>query len=324
MGSYFYYADEKTNSIKEKIKEQSETYINILRKRKETFLDCTVVGGATITDMINQKYSAISPEVEKAYEMAYPNDVHEMDFKGAVQSHLNNPKSLEGLISGVKGKLFELKYVDYLNEGNLPKGYEAFLAESPIQKGWDIGIKGPNDELVKVFQMKASDSIGYIKESVKMYPDIDTITTHEVHSQLVMHAADTHNYIDSNITEDYLADLVKDTADNSHSFFDSINSKIPIISLSLIAFSAYTEKDASIYKKSYKFGERGIKSVIAYSAGSIVMTVTNLWWISLLSSIGIRYFASKGKSKRKCYRYLNKILKYNEKTIKKYEKLYSK
>ena len=55
-------------------------------------------------------------------------------------------RELVGFVSGVKGKLFELQYVDYLNDGHLPDGFRAELAGNPTNPGWDIAIIGQDEE----------------------------------------------------------------------------------------------------------------------------------------------------------------------------------
>src|ERR1700740_3389329 len=79
------------------------------------------------------------PQVLEAFHLQYPNV--QMNFTDFVREH-QDPDELRGVISGVKGKLFELKHVDILN-GQLPEGYVAHLADSATQPGYDVIIAGP-------------------------------------------------------------------------------------------------------------------------------------------------------------------------------------
>lgn len=66
---------------------------------------------------------------------------------------------LTGIVNGIKGKLFELRYVDYLNDGHIPDGYQAILAESATNPGWDIAVLGADDSVAEEIQLKATDSV---------------------------------------------------------------------------------------------------------------------------------------------------------------------
>ena len=57
-------------------------------------------------------------DILSAYENAYPNLASEMPLKDAISS-MESDDEIRGFISGIKGKLFELKYVDYLNDSEL-------------------------------------------------------------------------------------------------------------------------------------------------------------------------------------------------------------
>jgi hypothetical protein len=134
--------------------------------RRDLLLDTIAVGGGTLADYASGA-AAVPPEVEQAFEMAYPDLATHETFAEAVRDM--DTAELEGLASGVKGKLFEIQYADYLNDGHLPDGYVASLADSATQPGWDIQITGPDGAMSEVIQAKATDSASYVAEALTRY-----------------------------------------------------------------------------------------------------------------------------------------------------------
>lgn len=299
------FSKDKLAYMKGRIEQQGIEYRRITNSTlgRNRMVDSLAVGGDLLSDILLHGASA---DVQAAFAAAYPQQAQHISFEDAVRSlpdeHLN------GLISGVKGKLFEMQYVDYLNDGHLPDGYEAVLATSATQPGWDIAIHGTDGHIADVLQMKATDSIDYVHHALERYPDIDVVTTHEVYSQLVMNGA-ADSVIDSGMSNADVTQSVLESADQStiHMHWTP-----PVISLALIAFTAYTLKDADMYVKFRHFGERAGKSYFSYLVGGSVATATQLWWLGLLAGVGSRYFAAKGRVQRDTYYDLQQLMVNNE------------
>jgi hypothetical protein len=134
------YSEKDLKDLKTRIENQGG-YYRELNKNKGT-IDSVVIGGETLGTLLAA--STIPNEITNAYKAADLNLSDSISFQDKVRD------SLTGFISGVKGKLFEQKYVEYLNDGNLPDGYSAILAESVTQPGWDIAIEGSNGEISAV------------------------------------------------------------------------------------------------------------------------------------------------------------------------------
>ena len=151
---------------------------------------------------------------------------------------------LQGAINAAKGKYFEYLVVDRLNTGEqvgdviLPTGYKAELAQSMTQPGWDLQIIGPDGGIAEYLQLKATDSVSYIKETLERYPDFQILATSEV-----ARAADV---LDSDINNADLTRLVTDAidiADDSvlERFFSYLNPTIPLVIIAATAgYSLYT------------------------------------------------------------------------------------
>jgi len=151
--------------------------------------------GALISDEIN--FSRITPQMREAFHLAFPN----MNMSSLVQ---RTPEELEGIVSAWKGKYFEVLIRDQLNLGewvgdiHLEPGQTATLAHSLTQPGWDLEILNPDGSIAQELQLKATDSLSYVKEALERYPDIDIITTHDalgsggeaIHEIIATHLSD--------------------------------------------------------------------------------------------------------------------------------------
>ena len=93
---------------------------------------------------------------------------------------------IEGHLGNIKGKYFEVLVVERLNAGEtvgelkLLPGQEASLADSPTQAGWDIEIRNADTSLVEQIQLKATESMSYIKDALERYPDFRIAVPAEV------------------------------------------------------------------------------------------------------------------------------------------------
>lgn len=68
----------------------------------------------------------IPDDLQQAYELAYPDKAADMDFRSAIEGM--DEDQLDGFVNGLKGKLFEIRYTNYLNDGHLPAGCHAEMA----------------------------------------------------------------------------------------------------------------------------------------------------------------------------------------------------
>jgi len=174
------FSNEKLDGVKGRIEEQGREYRALVNERcqGQREVDSLAVGGDLLSDIL--KGGVASADVHAAYAAAYPELAGRMSFEDVARSL--HDSQLTGFVSGVKGKLFEMRYMEYLNDGNLPDGYHADLAHSATQPGWDIAVHGPDGHVASILQMKATDSVEYVRHALERYPDIDVVTTDEVYS----------------------------------------------------------------------------------------------------------------------------------------------
>ncbi|MBC7620321.1 MAG: hypothetical protein H7293_15300 [Candidatus Saccharibacteria bacterium] len=274
------------------------------QRRKPELLDLLVVGGITLADALRDP-SGVPSEVEQAFHLAYPGLSQTETFSEAVNRMSSD--ELVGLVSGVKGKLFELELVDHLNNGGLPDGFQAAIAESATQPGWDIQITDANGQVNELLQAKATESVQYVQEALTRYPDIDVTSTTEVHAQLLARglAENVHN---SGISESVLQAKVEAAA-QAGSAFDASDLVPSSIGLAVIALSVFMDKGATLREKGATFGTRSAKAGASSVAGKLVLVATQTWWLGLIAGVGSGWLANRGHNKREQYEALSQALK---------------
>lgn len=110
-----------------------------------------------------------------------------------------NAISMQGHISNIKGILFEHEYVQSLEE----MGTHASMFEATNHPITDISIFDENGDVVNELQLKATNSIGYINETLAQYPDITIVATSEIASSI-----SNDMVIDSGIENAFLEDSI--------------------------------------------------------------------------------------------------------------------
>lgn len=274
------------------------------RRRKDELLDLLVVGGVTLSQVLREPAS-VPENVQQAFALAHPGLAQTETFSDAVARMSSD--GLVGLVSSVKGKLFELELVDHLNSGGLPDGYHAEIAGSATQPGWDIRVLDENGQVSELLQTKATESAQYVQEALKRYPDIDITTTTEVHAQLVSLSL-AENVHDSGISEAVLQAKVEAAAAQSDAVFDASDLVPSSIGLAVIALSVFMKKDASLREKGEQFGQRSAKAGVSAGVGNALMVASQTWWIALIGGVATSWLAGRGLGKREQYEALRTAL----------------
>jgi hypothetical protein len=304
-GSLAIYRDRRVTELHEQLRRQGLRYRAAVASgwNGTPGVESLAVGGSLLIDIVGTGHTP--EDVQRAYELAYPHAAESMSF--AEEAARLHGQELIGLVNGVKGKLFELKYLDYLNSGELPDGYTAHLASSSVQPGWDIAISGSDGHSAEFLQLKAADSVSYVKSALEQHPDIHVITTDEVYDKLVLHGV-ARGVSDSGISNAGLRDHVVNAASDGAL---QMHWAPPIIALALHAFSAY-RLDSDMDDKVRHFGERSGKSWLCYLLGGAVAATTQVGWLALVTGVGTRYLAAKGKVRRELCQEMERQVARNE------------
>ncbi|WP_220719125.1 hypothetical protein [Agarivorans litoreus] len=295
-----------TKDLTDRIESQGSQFRELHRDRSQ--LDAIFLCGESLASLLSQ--GSIDSIIEEAYAAQYPGLAEQMTFLDKVRE-LETDAQLLGFISGVKGKLFELKYVDYLNDGNLPDGYEAQVVELANQPGWDIEIIGPNGGVQEILQAKATDSIHYVQAALDKYPSIDIVTTEEVYSQLVLAGAGD-GVLSSGFTNEDITDEVVNAANAAELNLDFMP---PVITMAFIAFTSFKEESLTLYQKARTAGERSGTAYYCYLLGNGVAVATNTWWLGVVGSVTSRYMTDVVARKAAVKKHFNKVIATNQTII---------
>lgn len=272
--------------------------------RRGDLLDLLTIGGVTLADMLRDP-AHVPLEVEQAFELAYP-DVAGQGLTFALAAARLPASHLVKLVNGVKGKLFEIDLVDQFNHGGLPDGFHAELAASATQPGWDIRILDADGHVAQLLQAKATQSVGYVKEALERYPNIDIATTTEVHRRLIADGLGDH-VSDSGIHETALRYKVEAAA-GLHHHADLGDFAPSALGLAVIAFSALSDDRLTFEERGAKFGDRAARATLAGAAAKTALVATGAWWAALAVGVGARMASGHGGAKRQRYEALKAIV----------------
>lgn len=275
------------------------------------FLDALLVGGDVLHQALAQEIPA---DVLKAYALQYPRLADHDSFREHIIGMSDEAR--RHLLSSLKGKLFEIRYVDYLNNGHLDDGYSAILTEKANQSGYDIEIHGPDGHLTELIQLKATESIAYVKTALERYPDIPVVSTSEVHSELVLRGY-AESVSNGGITNSSLKSDMHDALGAADSHFHGPSE----LSLALLAFTSYSAEGLTAFERSHQMGERTGSYMVSYCNGVAAHygltsllgdSVTGIPFLSCVVSTVTRTAIGSGKRKIETFNSMDNLVKSNE------------
>lgn len=156
------------------------------RRHDREILDLAATAAeVSVDDLLNLGLEPeINPQIRAAFALQYPN----MSFDSLAGA---TEEQLQGWTNGVKGKYFEILVAEKLNAGEsvggirLEPGQVAQLGESANQPGWDLAILDREGAVAEQIQLKATESMSYVKEALEKYPDLRVIVPQELADEAV-------------------------------------------------------------------------------------------------------------------------------------------
>jgi len=298
------------SELAEDIEDQGGRYRELTQGiliKKDRIKDSFALGGEIF--LLSNLPDNFPADIESAYADQYPGLAAERSLSEQINS-LSADEQM-GFISGLKGKLFEQKYVDFLNDGELPDGHIALLADSPTQAGWDIAIHDADGNVESVLQAKATSSVEYVQEALEKYPQIDVVTTDEVYSLLVMQGV-SEGLLNSGISNEHMIDYVVNASSVVDRGLDLSDFAPPVLTMALIAYTSYKDpKLATFVEKTESGSIRFGKAYFAYLLGVGVIAVTNTWWLGLAASVLSRATSDEGYRRFELMRQMRKAKRTN-------------
>lgn len=265
-------------------------------RRKSELMDILTIGGISLASAARNP-TDVPDDIEKAFSLAYPGLTSRGETFGTAAERMSSIE-LPGLVNGVKGKLFELELLSQLNNESLPDGYEAQLASSATQPGYDIVVTDESNRVVDVLSAKATDSVAHVKAALEKYPDIQVTTTSEVHAQLVsIGLAD--GVVNSGMADATLQSAVEAAAAGNEGPLQALAPSV--VGLAVIALSAFMDKSISQEARGAQFGERSAKVAVASAAAKGALAASGFWWLGLAAGMGSGWLAGFGERKRLRY-----------------------
>ena len=128
---------------------------------------------------------AINPQMQEAFELAFPGrDL----YQRLEELNVLTPESREaiGFLNTWKGKYLEVIVIDKLNAGEsvagiqLGPGQVARLFPNLNHPGSDVEILNADGTVAEELQVKATESVSYVKQAIEKYPSIRIVTPDDV------------------------------------------------------------------------------------------------------------------------------------------------
>ena len=255
-------------------------------------LEFLTIGGFVVGDILAG--SRIPDDIAEAYAKAYPVESMHMGLREKI-ADMHSDAQLTGLVSGVKGKLFETRYVADMNAGALPEGWHAELAGSATQPGWDIRVVDDHGHWQELLSLKATQEVAHVTEALDHYPDFDVVSTEEVYAQLASTPYGEH-VIDGGISNVDLTDQVQDVAHGHASVLDA--ALVSVLAAAPAAYKFLWNSDRASAHKSTDFAEHVSSAKASAFAGKAAMMVIPYWPAALLASMGVSMVARVGNNRR--------------------------
>ena len=221
----------------------------------------------------------VDPLFREAFNRQYPNV--------AIESLIGaSDERLDGLANGIKGKYFEMLVCARLNAGEdlgelqLQPGQTARLAGSSTQPGWDLRIENEDGSVDELLQLKATESMGYVKEALVEHPDIRVVVPSEVDDRADdILGTDISNEQLDNIAQAQIGEMGESAVDDlldkgAEAAFDSIPFASMIVTGVLEGSSILTGR--STLRESFRRGAKRMGRAGIYNAIGVALAPTGV------------------------------------------------
>ena len=225
----------------------------------------------------------LEPEADPLFREAFNRQYPNVDIESLIGA---SDDRLDGLANGAKGKYFEMLVRDRLNAGErlgelqLQPGQTARLAESSIQPGWDLRIENEDGTIDELLQLKATDSMSYVKKALVEHPDIRVVVPSEVDDQADdILGTDISNEQLDNITQAQIGEMgesaLEDLSDKAvEAAFDSIPF-VSMVATGVIEGSSVLTGRSTL-RESFRRGAKRMGRAGVYSAIGAALAPTGV------------------------------------------------
>jgi hypothetical protein len=260
--------------------------------KREAVAEVLTIGGFSLSALALAE--AVPERVQRAYELAYPGDSQLMRLSEKIAS-LDSAQALTGLRSAVQGKLVEVEYMNWLNDGNLPEGHIAELAASANNPGWDIQVVDSDGVVLQLLNPKDTPELSYVLEGINKYADVDFVTWPSVHAELAL-----RGYAEqaSALPLDQLD--IQASVDSAFEALDVSDVLAGgLFGIAAAALFAFSRQGASSIERAHGFGEQLGRSKVAAAAGIGATSLTGVGAVGVAAIVGTRLLGQWGTVKRR-------------------------
>lgn len=246
-----------------------------VRRRESSLLEAITAATSlnTIVSADAIDYGAITPQMRKAFELSFPNDVLEDRL---ADLDVGDTAQLAGFMSNWRGKYFEVLVVDELNSGGqvgnlvLSEGRRAVLAVDISQPGWDLQIIDETGAALTEIQLKATGSVSYLKEALEKYPDIDIVATDEAAEAILDESVAASGFDNAALSDD-LHEPLDDVIDSPLvDALEAFGAGLPIILITGTEGAAWLVGRQDFASAMERSVSRAVKSGAAIAVGGLL------------------------------------------------------
>jgi hypothetical protein len=241
----------------------------------------------------------ITPQMEEAYSLQFPNEAMELSLEEKLESMAGAEReSVQGFLSSLKGKYFEVVVRDELNAGQqvgdlvLRDGQLAELTPGQNHPAIDLLIREADGSVAEGYQLKATEELGLIKAALSKYPDVPIATTEEADALAEQFLSEA-NVLSTGMTDVSLeGELAEVAAPILYSAFEEFIEHaipgspfvlIPLTEGARVLIGRQTLHDAISRAK-----DRGIKSAASAGVG-IALTLSGVGLLRLPATFVTRF-----------------------------------
>ena len=237
-----------------------------------------------VNDQLFESYSAQYPRLAEAKSL----------YDSAVEKTAEGAESMQGLISGLKGKYFEINLEQSLS--NTYPGWDFTISENATQPIWDLkGIGPEGEELFIQAKMGGLEYASDVKARMLESPDVMFATSTEIQEKILESSPELASQfievdtLNSELTNEVIENTEQLIANFGLDMPDQIGDMLPyggeiVAGITLLNELSKVKKDFQHIEISDKRRVQGLRAIMAISRFGIG-TVSTLFGVSLGTAI---------------------------------------
>jgi len=204
-------------------------------------------------------------------------------YNKALEESAEGTANFQGLVSGIKGKIFEINLEESL-EKTYP-GWAFSIAENPTQPVWDLKGIGPDgQEMLVQAKMGGAENVADVKARMLENPEVMFATSTEIQEKILESSSELSSQFinvdvsNSELTEEVVSNIEQLMANYGIDAPDDIADILPFIGeiiagMRLLYELSRVKKDFKDIEISDKRRVQGLRAIMAFSRFGITAVV---------------------------------------------------